>query len=55
MVFLKAENILKQQSSSSTIQYNGQVGIQRQNIQTLKTYDCPTLVKQKIEGKKKTL
>jgi hypothetical protein len=31
---LKPEKILKQQSSSSTIQYNGQVATQRQNIQT---------------------
>jgi hypothetical protein len=45
---------LKQQSSSSSIQYNGQVGTQRQNIQTtLKTYDCPILIKQKIEEKRR--
>jgi hypothetical protein len=31
---LKPKRTLKQQSSSSTIQYNGQVGTQRQNIQT---------------------
>jgi hypothetical protein len=33
-VSLKTKKMLKQQSSSSTIQYNGQVEMQRQNIQT---------------------
>jgi hypothetical protein len=32
------------------IQYNGQVGQQRQNIQT-HSYDCPTLIKQKVGEK----
>jgi hypothetical protein len=31
---LKLKKILKQQSSSSTIQCNGQVGTQHQNMQT---------------------
>jgi hypothetical protein len=47
---LKLEKILKQQSGSSTIQYNGQVGTQHQNIQT---QDCPILIKQKIEEKRR--
>jgi hypothetical protein len=34
MFLLNPKNILKEQSSSSMIQYNGQVGTQRQNIQT---------------------
>jgi hypothetical protein len=42
---------LKQQSSSSTIQYNRQIGTQRRNIDTLKTNDCLILIKQKIEEK----
>jgi uncharacterized Zn-finger protein len=52
-VSLKPEGgIVKQQSRSSMIQYNGQVGMQHQNIQThSKTYDCPILIKQKIEAK----
>jgi hypothetical protein len=38
---LSAKEIMKRQASSSTIQDNGLVGMQRQNIHTLKTYDCP--------------
>jgi hypothetical protein len=34
---------------NDTIQYNGQVGRQCQNIDTLKTNDCPIIIKQKIE------
>jgi hypothetical protein len=47
--------IWKQKSSSSTIQYIGQVGTQRQNIHTFKTYDYPLLIKQNIEEKRKLL
>jgi hypothetical protein len=51
---LKPKKILKQQSSSSMIQYNGQVGTQCQNIQTQS--GCSTALyylnsKQKIEEK----
>jgi hypothetical protein len=52
---LRPKNILKQQSNSSTIQYNGLVGIQRQNIQTLKTYDCPILIKEKSKKKEDSI
>jgi hypothetical protein len=41
---------MQKQASSSTIQYNGQVGTQHQNItETHKAYNCPILIKPKKE------
>jgi hypothetical protein len=48
---LKPKKISQKHSSSSTIQNSGQVGTQHQNTDTLKTYACPILIKQKIEKK----
>jgi hypothetical protein len=50
---LNPKKILKQQSSPM-IQCNGQVGTQSHNItDTLKTYDCPILIKEKTEEKRR--
>jgi hypothetical protein len=45
----KPKTILKQQSISSMIQYDGQAGVSATPKYTLKTYDCPILIKQKVE------
>jgi hypothetical protein len=47
MFSLKPKKILKQQLSSSTIQYKGLVGTQHQNIQTHSRHAGPILIEQK--------
>jgi hypothetical protein len=46
-VSLKTEEDIEAAVKFFNIQYSGQVGTQRQNIDTLKAYGCPILIEQK--------
>jgi hypothetical protein len=53
---LKPKKTLKQRSSASAIQFNGQAGMQTsEHKETFKVYDCPILIKQEVEEKRRLI